>query len=732
MTDRIVPAPSLTPVAQPVDRFVAPVRQYAPATNPLLETAKALQTINPQLQQFLSTTYQDQAKQDMAAGVAAERMVDPQAGLDKNRMDWKQLIDNQRKIDKQNGTNIADRIAAASPHFRRGLYKARAQRLGYALNDYLAAAYAKNPEVEVNGQTVGLQSVDDPAVLQQWAAQMTNSYADKYGVNSIDPTIIADTFAPLEAQAMDSLLAHHTDTRLKRYQQEYMDEFSANAGILMDLGGSGDSSVDNFIKRLAGRESGGDYQKVNTLGYTGLLQFGQDRLNDYNRANGTNYTLADFKKSPELQNKVNVWHIKDIDKAIDAGGYLAKGYSRDGLRAVAHLGGIGGMKKFVESDGKYNPKDDYGTSLSDYYKKFAGPSKDLQDMLDSAIANGINPTEANKTIVESVVWQAIAAQDADMLDVLNHVNAGSGPLGNIGWVKQAMAEAETKIANATFETERKHRQMETWKREDTERTVMTGAYAQIIENPFAPIDKFTSAALAAGLPELAKSIKTFRESAQTSTYKVNTVPEVYNDLRVRIGSTSDKGELNKIMQDAYDAASSGMLSHSDLGSLIDDIEQRDRYSSVMDNSFVRDYRTRLASIVKDRRSDNSGIFPVGGNEDANAAVVLFDKRMTDFKAQNPDATESELMMQADKVQSEILGMSRFAPLDALGGFDIAGETPNNGNNNQTDQRTQKQAMKLDDKTKAFLATQDGMNLLMLLAEQAGMDVEEFAKANGIY
>jgi len=57
------------------------------------------------------------------------------------------------------------------------------------------------------------------------------------------------------------------------------------------------------------------------------------------------------------------------DKEIDKLGDKAKGYDREGLKAVAHLGGIGGMKSFVRSSGMYNTKDQLGTSLQDYYDK---------------------------------------------------------------------------------------------------------------------------------------------------------------------------------------------------------------------------------------------------------------------------------------------------------------------------------------------------------------------------
>ena len=62
----------------------------------------------------------------------------------------------------------------------------------------------------------------------------------------------------------------------------------------------------------------------------------------------------------------------DIDEAIDALGDKASEYSRDGLRAVAHLGGKAGMRKFVRSNGDYNPEDELGSSLKEYYKKFSG------------------------------------------------------------------------------------------------------------------------------------------------------------------------------------------------------------------------------------------------------------------------------------------------------------------------------------------------------------------------
>lgn len=138
----------------------------------------------------------------------------------------------------------------------------------------------------------------------------------------------------------------------------------------------------DFRNALAASESGGDYGVVNDLGYTGRYQFGDARLTDFRRATGLDFTMDQFRNDPRLQEQAYVWHIADIDRAIQANGldqYIGKTINGvpitlDGLRAMAHLGGVGGMTKFVTTGGAYNPADANGTSLSDYGMKFAGGS----------------------------------------------------------------------------------------------------------------------------------------------------------------------------------------------------------------------------------------------------------------------------------------------------------------------------------------------------------------------
>lgn len=69
-------------------------------------------------------------------------------------------------------------------------------------------------------------------------------------------------------------------------------------------------------------------------------------------------------------------HVKDIKKALGKKNYIIlknKGYSDGSIVAIAHLGGITGLKKYAnlgEYKGVYNPSDG-NTKLSDYHAKYA-------------------------------------------------------------------------------------------------------------------------------------------------------------------------------------------------------------------------------------------------------------------------------------------------------------------------------------------------------------------------
>ncbi len=147
----------------------------------------------------------------------------------------------------------------------------------------------------------------------------------------------------------------------------------------------------DFARRLATRESSNRPDVMNDQGYVGLYQFGRERLSQlrmYQPADGEQLrgnrdwigqfnipgfpevrNIGQFRENPRAQDAALARHLADIDRAI-ANIPGADAYSQDGLRAVAHLGGEGGLRRFLAGSG--DPADANRTRLSTYYREFGG------------------------------------------------------------------------------------------------------------------------------------------------------------------------------------------------------------------------------------------------------------------------------------------------------------------------------------------------------------------------
>ena len=184
---------------------------------------------------------------------------------------------------------------------------------------------------------------------------------------------VLDEIAPIEILDEKPKLQAHTDHQLgATYGQKHQINISDTQADT----DRPDTTMDNsFMQKMAMSESSGNPNAEITLEdgsrFTGLYQFGDLRLQDYRKATGAKFTTAEFKQDEQLQQKVAEWHFADIEDAIDALGSEADGYDRDGLKAIGHLGGVGGMRKYVRTKGQYIPSEALGTSLSDYYTKFS-------------------------------------------------------------------------------------------------------------------------------------------------------------------------------------------------------------------------------------------------------------------------------------------------------------------------------------------------------------------------
>lgn len=136
---------------------------------------------------------------------------------------------------------------------------------------------------------------------------------------------------------------------------------------------------EDFLNKLAWRESRGDWKVVNRFGYAGKYQIGKDALTDLNYS----LDLDLFKTNPrifpeDIQDSLVIELIKLNRKRVSS--YIKK-YSgkivnqikvtESGILAASHLLGSGNVRKWLDSNGKFCPLDGNGVSIEEYLVLFS-------------------------------------------------------------------------------------------------------------------------------------------------------------------------------------------------------------------------------------------------------------------------------------------------------------------------------------------------------------------------
>ena len=143
---------------------------------------------------------------------------------------------------------------------------------------------------------------------------------------------------------------------------------------------SQEKELKNFLDAIAERESSNNPSIVGKSHF-GKYQFGQIVLKEIGEKE---LDVEKFKKDPSIwpektQDSDMIKLIKKnkqyLSKYIDKynGKMIGKiKITKSGLIAAAHLLGSKNVKKFIDSNGKFNPSDGFGTKLTEYLSKFSG------------------------------------------------------------------------------------------------------------------------------------------------------------------------------------------------------------------------------------------------------------------------------------------------------------------------------------------------------------------------
>jgi hypothetical protein len=304
-----------------------------------------------------------------------------------------------------------------------------------------------------------------PAQQAQWQQNQAQAISNQYA--PARNQLLLDT-----GQESLNFARQKDPLEILRARQELGIDPSPNLDKLLQIyqggGQTGQAAPSGTFEHQMGRSEAPDATAVNSGGYSGQFQFGAARLVDlglYKPAPGEDLsknewkgtfsippynvtTHQDFLNSPAAQHAAFGIHVGNIDQAIAATPGADK-LDPNGLRAVAHLGGVAGMQRFVSSGGAYDPADSNGTHLSDYYKKFAAGGAPALHASYPTLATLPGQAQAAATPAAPVAPAGVAARTggvdvagpgapaASALPVAaQDTPAGpAGPVGNLGLVR---------------------------------------------------------------------------------------------------------------------------------------------------------------------------------------------------------------------------------------------------------------------------------------------------------
>lgn len=604
MNQRVVPAPSLTPVAAPVSRYVTPVYQYAPQTNGWLQAAEALQTLNPALNRFLDNRYADMAATSEAEGALAEQQIDASVQFGQGRDAWRQFVTNVRSDNPEAAANLE----GANPHFRRGLIRNRMNRIGMGLGDYLQTQYRNNEG--------GVQSLSG-AEVEAWATEQINAQASQLGIAQMDPVLLAEVFLPHTQRAARAMVGYAEQQRSRRARRDYEAELSASVGMLLSGGDTGESPPSMFLDQF----------------------------------NGANWPAAtETEGGPRL----SFGGLMEVDEAIDTSGLAATGLPRDGLRTVVAEEGI----EPVLSWGAMGAPADHpiGTRV----REATSPAPRIQAMLDNAIADGMNPREANAAIVDSVITEAMASGNVDVLRVLDEVRTPYGPLSSIQRHRQEILEAQYDIEDRNFRMEERSRRIEEQETAQRRSGYDVQASRLIASDPLDPaVDELINEMRDAGFADLAREMENYRETVLDRELEVRTNHGVVTDIRhaISTGEMTDDELRRRIRL----AQANGDFPSSVANSLYDDVDNRSRYQDAFADRQVQSVISDFERVVSERFTRDGILERIPGTETSILARFEFEANITDFVAENPEATVSEVRAYARDEAARLLSSETWRP-----------------------------------------------------------------------
>lgn len=393
---------------------------------------------------------------------------------------------------------------------------------------------------------------------------------------------------------------------------------------------------------------------------------------------------------------------------------------------LANLHASNRVKK-IEADVLQNTDLQLGATLSQSqdllgsYGDGIGPA--LGDIVKVQIDNGLSGAAANQLIAGAVIRKAIEDGDVTTLDILNTVPSGSGTVGQIGWVKDAVAQARDQIASRKGQQDRVNHLRSVDERKLQIQGLRAQANAKIFKDPYADISEEFNLLNALDADEGLK-LESWRTAYLGSLNAQNKVIE--NDefktgmlLKALKGDLSEDEVVSAVKTRQIDADTAKDL-------LTNHIPKSKENRSIASDPLLRDIRgmIRMAITKNDSQGEDADILA----SRAATAEVSFLRSMLEYKTKKPDALEGDVLDYAEKQRDRLTRIYGRPPE-----ITKAGEMIDTGAGDITKSDPMKDklfmdARELDAAIVEAEASNGTSGKLKALADTFGVDIQELLNA----
>lgn len=295
---------------------------------------------------------------------------------------------------------------------------------------------------------------------------------------------------------------------------------------------------------------------------------------------------------------------------------------------------------------------------------------------NAMIASGLPASKANMAVVDAVVAAAQAHKDSTILDLLDHVQTGTGVLGGTSVAKLKREATANSIFNLEREKTSWAHTTEEWERKRQGDAVLRGLIPKVLSDPNADFSQ-DEIKLGAINPALVDSLTSLRHSiVQTRTFAFPETQETLNNYNVYLGKALS-GKMT--MQDVLNEIGAGRINPAHTPALLDAVNKRVEYGDQLQDSAYKQAKAEVFSLCGGKGDPEAvGFEKSDENMRALEGVHMMDallmQKIDKFKADTKSAPSSyQLRVMVNEAVQAVQSNPRFTAQQDKGARTI--ETP---------------------------------------------------------